>query len=68
MKKRKVKFNRRIRGIAFEKNFPNDGLFHKWAGAYEEFESGAGNYTIALVELEDGLVEKVLPQNIKFEK
>ena len=50
----------------WEKEFTNDGIFHQWANAYTEFESGAGNYTVALIELSDGTISEVLPINIKF--
>lgn len=52
----------------WESDYFNDGLFHQWANSYEEFESGPGNYTIALVEIEDGTIIEVLPCNIKFIK
>jgi len=50
----------------WEKGFPHQGLFHQWGNSYEEFDSGAGNYTIALVETSEGTIEEVLPSNIKF--
>lgn len=50
----------------WEKDFSNEGLFHQWGNSYEEFESGAGNYSVALVELPDGTLAEVLPSNIKF--
>lgn len=50
----------------WEKDFANEGVFHQWASAYEEFESGAGNFTVALVEMPDGTIEQVLPNNLKF--
>ena len=50
----------------WEKEFTGQGIFHQWASAYEEFETGAGNYTVALVELPDGTINEVLPSNIKF--
>lgn len=50
----------------WEPDFTNGGIFHQWASAYEEFESGAGNYTVALVELPNGEIKEVLPSNIKF--
>lgn len=50
----------------WESDFKQAGLFHQWASAYEEFESGAGNYTVALVELPNGEIKEVLPSNIKF--
>lgn len=50
----------------FEKEFNHAGLFHQWANAYEEFENGAGNYTVALVETPEGTIDSVLPENLKF--
>ena len=50
----------------FEPEFINEGVFHQWASSYEEFEQGAGNFTVALVELQNGTIEEVLPKNIKF--
>lgn len=32
------------------------GYFHQWGCNYEEFESGAGNYSVAIVELPNGKV------------
>ncbi len=42
------------------------GLFHEWGVNYEEFESGPGNYSIAIVEYEDGTIESVPVEQIKF--
>lgn len=50
----------------WEADFKNAGLFHQWASAYKELESGAGNFTVALVELVSGEIKEVLPSNIKF--
>lgn len=58
--------NRKIGTGCWEDGFPNAGLFHQWAAAYEESSDGFGNYTVALVEMPDGTIEQVLPQNIKF--
>ena len=33
-----------------------DGLFHEFGNDYEEFESGAGNYTTAIIELKNGYI------------
>ena len=52
----------------YAQNYTSEGLFHQWANSYEEFESGPGNYTIALVEIEDGTIVEILPYNIKFIK
>jgi len=58
---------RQVEGTGrFESKFENAGFFHQWGNAYEEFETGAGNYTFAIVELPDGTIESVLPQNIQF--
>lgn len=32
------------------------GYFHQWGINYEEFETGPGNYTTAVVELPDGRI------------
>ena len=50
----------------WEDEFPHVGVFHQWANKYEESTEGFGNYTVGLVELPDGTIEEVLPQNIKF--
>jgi hypothetical protein len=50
----------------FEEDFTHEGDFHQWAPAYEEFESGAGNYIVALIETTDGTIEEVLPKNMKI--
>ncbi len=42
------------------------GYFHKWGIYSEELDVGALNYTIGIVELEDGRVVTVMPENIKF--
>lgn len=79
---RKVVFNKWIVGVrhpdntsfyvkgtqCWETEFKNEGLFHEWGNAYEEFESGPGNFTVALVETPDGFISEVLPQHIKFVK
>lgn len=50
----------------WESDFTNAGIFHQWASQYEEFENGAVNFTVALVECEDGTIKEVLPSNLKF--
>lgn len=42
------------------------GTFHQWGACYEEFESGPGNYTVAIVEMEGGTVKEFMPTDIKF--
>lgn len=40
--------------------------FHQFGSAYEEFESGPGNYTVAIIEMADGTVQSVPPTDIRF--
>lgn len=42
------------------------GYFHTWGCDYEEFETGAGNYSVAIVELPNGKVVKVNPIDLEF--
>jgi len=57
----------RVKGTGcFEPEFNHEGLFHGWGVSYEELETGAGNYTVAIVELKDGTIEEVMPKNVKF--
>lgn len=81
MEKRNVLFKRWIQkqwsGEAYPNNiivgtnqwdddFIHPGKFHCWGANYEEFESGAGNFSVGIVELPDGTIAEVLPSNIKF--
>lgn len=43
-------------------------LFHQWGMSYEEFECGPGQYSTAIIEREDGTVENVAAELIKFIK
>lgn len=43
-----------------------EALFHQFGVGYEEFESGPGNFTTAIVEWPDGQVESVVADHIKF--
>ncbi len=42
------------------------GQFHQWGSNYEEFENGAGNYSVAIVELPDGKVVMPMANDIQF--
>jgi len=42
------------------------GNFHIWGAAYEEFHSGPGNYTMAIIELKGGRVVTALPEDVTF--
>ncbi|MNN69161.1 hypothetical protein D3C81_1849240 [compost metagenome] len=43
-----------------------EGKFHGWGVEYEEFESGPGNYSVAIVEMPDGTVQTLMPWAIRF--
>lgn len=43
-----------------------EALFHQFGVAYEEFESGPGNFTTAIIELDDGTVISLPAEHIKF--
>ncbi len=43
-----------------------EAKFHGWGVQYDEFESGPGNFTVAIVEMEDGSVGTCTPQCIRF--
>lgn len=42
------------------------GYFHKWGIDSEELDVGALNYTMGIVELPNGNVVTVMPENIRF--
>jgi|CXWK01.1.fsa_nt_gi hypothetical protein len=50
----------------FQADYLTTGVFHQWGCSYEEFESGPGNFTVAIVETKDGVIHEVLPTNLKF--
>lgn len=52
----------------FKWRLVDDGtaIFHQFSQDYEEFESGAGNYAVAIVERDDGSVQMVRADRIKF--
>ncbi len=40
----------------YEKKLIGNGIFHQFGCNYEEFDSGAGNFSTAIVEMPDGNV------------
>lgn len=50
----------------WEKGYLNDGKFLGWGIDWENTRSGVVNFTVALVELEDGTVERINTEHIKF--
>ncbi len=53
-------------GYYYERVLEGEGAFHQWGVAYEEFETGAGNYTTAIVELSDGKIVTPEASMIEF--
>ncbi len=45
---------------------PYIGYFHTWGKDFEEFEDGAAEITVAIIELEDGTIIKLSPELIQF--
>jgi len=43
-----------------------EGNFHQFGTNYEEFETGVGNYSSAIVERDDGTVINIPAENIQF--
>ena len=43
-----------------------EALFHEWGCNFEEFEFGAGTFSTAIIELEDGTVKNIPAEHIKF--
>ena len=43
-----------------------EGTFLQWGSDYEKFETGAGNYTVAIVQLPDGSIETPVPVDMVF--
>jgi hypothetical protein len=69
MGKRKVKifsraWNRETQSS--DKFLVGHGVFHEWGVNYEELENGPANYSIAIVEMEDGSVKGVFFDLIQF--
>lgn len=49
------------------KQVPVEGLFHRWGQQYEDCgDAGIGNYTTAIIELDDGRVVEAAPDTVVF--
>lgn len=42
------------------------GRFHRWGENYEEFETGPGNFSVAIIELDDGRVVSCNAETVQF--
>jgi hypothetical protein len=49
-----------------KKVFSFNAKFHQFGVGYEEFEGGPGNYSTAIVELEDGSIQNVDVEMVEF--
>lgn len=45
-----------------------EAIFHQFGVGYKEFESGPGNYSTTIVEWDDGMIENVPVEQMKFIK
>jgi hypothetical protein len=43
-----------------------EGVFHQWGTSVKGCGEGDGNYTIGIVELENGKIIEPLPENVQF--
>ena len=50
----------------YDKVADGHGIFHGWGVDYEEFESGPGNFSTAIIEMPDGSVRNVPVELIVF--
>ena len=67
MRKVKVsKYKKNPNAPGFEKVADGEASFHRWGVDFDEMEFGAGNYSTAIIEREDGTVENVPVEMIKF--
>ena len=59
---------RKVKAIAWidQKNVWIEGSFHGWFQNYEEFESGPGNYPVAIVEEPSGKIRLCHAESVTF--
>ena len=70
MNKRKVTIYKwqRVEGkCALDKVAIGHGIFHQFGIDYEEFETGPGQFSTAIVEMPDGSLKNVPVELVKFE-
>ena len=60
------KYEKQEGGNRYERVFDCYGTFHQFGVDYEEFETGPGNYSTAIVELTDGSVRNVPVAMVEF--
>lgn len=60
---------RKCKGRYYKKgqyHYFETGYFHQWGCNYEEFETGPGNCSVAIVELPSGEIIMPLADDIQF--
>jgi hypothetical protein len=50
----------------FQDEFSSEGVFITWGTNYAELSNGVGQYSIAIVQTPEGLIEGVHISNLKF--
>jgi hypothetical protein len=50
----------------YEKGFSEDGVFHGWGLDIIETNIDTVNYTVAIIEKQDGTIYLAIPTHIKF--
>ncbi len=50
----------------YDKVADGNGIFHQFGVDYEEFESGPGNYSTAIVEMPDGSIRNLAVEMVVF--
>ena len=60
---------RHCKAVTWEKgeHFEVEGQFHQWANGFEDCgEAGIANYTVALIELDNGKIVECPPDTVVF--
>lgn len=50
----------------YSEEYTGTGYFHQWGVSWEEIGTNGVNYTIGIIELEDGTIQEIPAFNIKF--
>jgi hypothetical protein len=66
MRKVMVSEHKKQSSGAWELEERGEALFHQFGVDYEEFESGSGNFTTAVIEWDGGKVENVPVHLVRF--
>ena len=67
MRKVKVyKYEQAVGKTYHHKIDDGEATFHRWGINYDELENGAGSYSTAIIERQDGSVENVEVSMIQF--